>query len=208
MHNIFNLDSPILRALATAFDFAMLSIVTLLLCIPVVTAGAAVTALYRVILSYLDHSNESLYLLRLVREWVACLKKSTLPWLGFLAVTAFLLLDIRVIGYMPDVFRSPMAAGAILLLSIVLLTGSFFFPQLARCPEMKFRPLLKRSFRFSLGLLPRCLPLAVAWLIPGAMLLFFPKVFVILTVLWLCGWPSICALLGGKLLLPYLETEA
>jgi uncharacterized membrane protein YesL len=206
MHNIFNLDSPILRALATAFDFAVLSLVTLLLCVPVITAGAAVTALYRVILSWLDHSNESLSALRLVREWAACLKKATLPWIGFLAAAMFLLLDIRVIGYMPEAARGMLAGIAILLLALVLLTGSFFFPQLARMPQMKLRYLLKRSFRFSVGLLPRCLPLALAWLVPGAMLLFFPKVFIILTVLWLCGWPSLCALLGGKLLLPYLET--
>ena len=206
MRNIFDLDSPILRALATAFDFAVLSLLTVLLCLPVVTAGAAVTALYRVVLSYLDHSNESLSALRLLKEWTACLKRATLPWLGFLAMAVLLLADIRIIGYMPGAFRVPMAAGAVLMLSIVALTGSFFFPQLARRPDMRFRPLLKKSFRYSVGLLPRCLPLAAAWLLPGAMLIFFPKVFVILTALWLCGWPSLCAFLGGKLLMPYLET--
>lgn len=207
MRNIFNLDSPILRALATAFDFAVLSLVTLLLSLPVVTAGAAVTALYRVILSYLDHSNESLSVLRLIREWTACLKRALLPWLGFLGAAAFLLADIRVIGHMPEAVRSLMAGSAVLLLTIVLLTGSFFFPQLARKPGMGLRPLLRKSFCFSIGLLPRCLTLVAAWLLPGAMLLFFPKVFIILTILWLCGWPSLCALLGGKLLIGYLETE-
>ena len=206
MRNIFDLDSPIFRALATAFDFAVLNIVTLLLCVPVVTAGAAVTALYRVILSWLDHSNESLSPLRLVKEWVACLKGATLPWLGFLGLLLLLLADIRVIGYMPEAVRGIMAAGAVFLLSLALLTAGFFFPQLARQPQMRKRQLLGRAFRFSVGLLPRTLTLVAAWLLPGALLLFFPKVFIILTPLWLCGWLSICALLGGKLLLPYLET--
>lgn len=204
MRNFFNLDSPIFRFLATVFDFFLLNVVALLLCLPVVTAGAAITALYRVVLSWLDHSNESLSAGRLVKEWVSCLKSATLPWVGFLGAAAFLLADIRVIGYMPEAVRSIMVALAILLLNTLLVTGIFYFPLLSQAPGCKFRKLLKHSFRFAIGLLPRTLLLAVLWVLPLALLIFLPKIFIALTFLWLGGWLSICTLAGGKLLAPYL----
>lgn len=204
MRNFFNLDTPIFRFLSTVFDFFLLNVVALLLCLPVVTAGSAITALYRVVLSWLDHSNESLSPGRLVKEWINCLKGATLPWVGFLAAAAFLLADIRVIGYMPEAVRGVMAVLAIGLMNVLLLTGLFFFPLLSQAPGCGFRKLLRHSFRFAIGLLPRMLLLAALWLLPWALLLFFPKVFIALTFLWLGGWLSICTLAEGKLLAPYL----
>ena len=45
MSTIFNLDSPIMRALSRMADLLILNLLTLLCCIPVVTAGAALTAM-------------------------------------------------------------------------------------------------------------------------------------------------------------------
>ena len=173
MRNIFNPDSPILRFLSTVFDFALLNVVTLLLSLPLVTAGAAITALYRVVLSWLDHSDESLSVGDLVREWLRCLKTATLPWLAFLAAMVLLLLDLRIIGYMPQSLRVFMACGAILIMNILLLTGLFYFPQLSQSPGHRFRTLLRRALHCSIGLLPRMVVIAVLWLLPGALLLFF-----------------------------------
>lgn len=205
MRSLFNLDSPILRFLATVFDFFLLNVIALLLCIPVVTAGAAITALYRVVLSYLDHSNESLSVGRLLREWVRCLKNATLPWIGFLAAAALLLADIRVIGYMPESVRTAMVACSILIANIVVLTAMFFFPLLSQAPNCRFRTLLRHSVRYAIGLLPRMVLIAFLWLLPGALMIFFPRVFIALSFLWLGGWISICVLISGKLLASYLQ---
>ena len=204
MRNIFNLESPIFRFLTSVFDFFLLNVVALLLCLPVVTAGAAITALYRVVLSYLDHSDESLSVGRLLREWVSCLKSATLPWMGFLGAALFLVVDIRVIGYMPETVRGIMAILAILLMNVLLLAGLFYFPLLSQSPGCKFRALLRRSIQLAIGLLPRMVLLAVLWVLPWALLIFLPKIFIALTFLWLGGWLSVCALAGGKLLAPYL----
>lgn len=205
MRNIFNPDSPILRFLATVFDFALLNMVTLLLSLPLVTAGAAITALYQVVLSWLDHSDESLSVGNLVREWLRCLKTATLPWLAFLSAMALLLLDLRIIGYMPQSLRVFMTCGAILIMNILLLTGLFYFPQLSQSPDRRFWELLRRSQRCSIGLLPRMVVIAVLWVLPGALLIFFPQIFIALTFLWIGGWISICTLVTGKLLAPYLQ---
>ena len=44
MDKIFNLDSPIMRALGRLADIVVLNILTFICCIPIITIGAALTA--------------------------------------------------------------------------------------------------------------------------------------------------------------------
>ena len=50
MGKFFNLDSPIMRVLATLADMCLLNLMTLIGCIPIVTAGASITAMHYVLL--------------------------------------------------------------------------------------------------------------------------------------------------------------
>jgi hypothetical protein len=45
--NLLSYNSPIMRFLERVFDLVVLNLMTLVLCIPLVTAGAAMTALYK-----------------------------------------------------------------------------------------------------------------------------------------------------------------
>ena len=45
--NLFSINSPVMRFLERVFDIIVLNLMTLILCIPIVTAGAAITALYK-----------------------------------------------------------------------------------------------------------------------------------------------------------------
>ncbi len=45
--NLLSYNSPIMRFLERVFDILVLNLMTLVLCIPIVTAGAAMTALYK-----------------------------------------------------------------------------------------------------------------------------------------------------------------
>ncbi len=46
MDKLFNLDSPVMRALNKMADLLWLNVLTVLLCIPVITGGAALTAMH------------------------------------------------------------------------------------------------------------------------------------------------------------------
>jgi uncharacterized membrane protein YesL len=50
MGKLFDLDSPILRVLGTLADLCLLNIMTLLGCLPIITAGASITAMHYVML--------------------------------------------------------------------------------------------------------------------------------------------------------------
>jgi len=58
----FNMESPVFQFLGTLFDFVILNVVFLITCIPVVTIGPAVSALYTITLR--EVRNEQGYIIR------------------------------------------------------------------------------------------------------------------------------------------------
>ena len=83
----------------------------------------------------------------------------------------------------------------------------FFFPLLSANPTRKFRQLLHAAFIRSIGLLPRTFCMAVLWLLPGALFLFLPKIFIALTFVWVLIWFSMAANLSCRMIRRYLALE-
>ena len=48
MSGFFNIDSPIMRFLSKVCDLMILNALCIICCLPIVTAGASVTALYTI----------------------------------------------------------------------------------------------------------------------------------------------------------------
>ena len=206
MSNLFNLDSPFFRFLASVFDYMVLNILALLLSLPVFTAGASLTALYRVVLEGLQERKD-LSPKAFWSCWKASLRSATLPWLLFLALAILFLGDLRIIGFMPEGARTIMAGGVILLFLLLLCVSLFYFPLLAANPGRKFRQLLRASFIRSIGLLPRTVCMAALWLLPGLLFLFLPRLFIALTFVWVLIWFSAAANLSSRLIRRYLALE-
>ena len=52
MGKLFDLENPVMRGLSRLADMMILNLLTLLLCLPVFTAGSALTAMYYVELKW------------------------------------------------------------------------------------------------------------------------------------------------------------
>ncbi len=206
MSNLFNLDSPFFRFLASVFDYMVLNVLALLLSLPVFTAGASLTALYRVVLDAIQEK-DSVSPKAFWAYWNASLRTATAPWLLFLVLAALFLGDLWIIGFMPEGVRTFMAGGVILLFLLLLCVSLFFFPLLSANPTRKFRQLLHAAFIRSIGLLPRTFCMAVLWLLPGALFLFLPKIFIALTFVWVLIWFSMAANLSCRMIRRYLALE-
>ncbi|MBO5999901.1 MAG: YesL family protein, partial [Lachnospiraceae bacterium] len=50
MGNLFSMDSPLMKVLSRVADLLILNLLTVVCCIPVITAGAAFSAMYYVLL--------------------------------------------------------------------------------------------------------------------------------------------------------------
>ena len=199
MSNLFNLDSPFFRFLASVFDYMVLNVLALLLSLPVFTAGASLTALYRVVLDAIQEK-DSVSPKAFWAYWNASLRTATAPWLLFLVLAALFLGDLWIIGFMPEGVRTFMAGGVILLFLLLLCVSLFFFPLLSANPTRKFRQLLHAAFI-------RSFCMAVLWLLPGALFLFLPKIFIALTFVWVLIWFSMAANLSCRMIRRYLALE-
>ena len=95
MRWIFDVENPVMQYIVKIFDCMCLSVLWLVFSLPVVTAGAATTALYATIYRYIRKEEGHLWR----TFWGAFrenLKRSTLVWLVVLAVTALLAVDVLV----------------------------------------------------------------------------------------------------------------
>lgn len=95
MRWLFDIENPVMRYVIKIFDCMCLSILWLVCCLPILTAGAATTALYATVYRYLrkDEGHLLRTFLDAFREnW----KRSTLVWLVMLAAGILLGADMLV----------------------------------------------------------------------------------------------------------------
>lgn len=204
MSEFFNLDSPVFRFLARVFDYILVNLLFVALSLPVLTLGPALTALYRCLLKAPENGGSPSVKV-FWRAFCGSFRSGLLPGICFLLLGGLLLGDLRIIGQMPSAVRVGLSAGVILLMLLLLGTGLFFFPLLANHPEIRSRSLFKPAFVRSVGLLPRTACMAVLWLLPAGLLIFLPKVFLILTFLWLFLWFSLTGAISLRLIAAWLN---
>ena len=158
---IFNYDNPIWSFIGKFCDLLILNILWILLSIPVVTAGAATTAVYYVTLK-LVRDEEGPTIRSFFRSFKENFRQATLLWLILLAVGCLLAFDLYFFFYIlkePSLLRTAMIAifgGFSLLYSFISL---YVFPLQARFYNPVRRTLCNaliisvRHLLFTLGML-------------------------------------------------------
>ncbi len=97
MGKIFDLDSPLVRFLNKVADLLWLNILTILCCIPIITAGAAFTALHYCCLK-LVRGEEGYITKDFFKSFKLNFKQSTIIWLIVLLTGAILAFDFYIIS--------------------------------------------------------------------------------------------------------------
>ena len=134
MKNLFNQEGPVMRALTDLSTLVFLNILTMLFCIPVVTAGASLAAMHYVIMEMIDDRGGSLAP-EFLKRFKENLKNATPVWLILLAAAAFLYADYRIIGGgqagLPKAMLIPIYAGMFVLAAVYVyvipLTAKFVY---------------------------------------------------------------------------------
>ena len=145
------MDGPVMRAMTDLMNLVILNLLTLLCSLPVVTAGAAVTAMHYILMQMVEQK-EGHIVRTFFAQFRSNLKSATPPWLILLGISALLYADYRIFGgegatrYM----RIPVFIGA----AIVGMLYVWLFPYLARF-ENRLGASLKNAFLLAVGYLPR-----------------------------------------------------
>ena len=134
MKNLFDQEGPVMRALTDLSTLVFLNILTMLCCVPVVTAGAALAAMHYVIMEMMEDRGGSLAP-EYMRRFKENLKNATPIWLILLAAAVFLYADYRIISGgeagLPGGMLIPIYAGMFVLAAvyvyIIPLTAKFVY---------------------------------------------------------------------------------
>ncbi|MCM1047025.1 MAG: YesL family protein [Clostridiales bacterium] len=187
MSRFLDLDSPFMRALSRMADLMILNLLVLVLCIPVITAGAAFTAMHFVLLKIVR--GEEGYLVRgFFKSFKQNFRQATILWLMILGVVALLVLDLVILGSaamdMPRIYTILILAIALLL----LIVGVYIFPVLARF-DNSIKNTLRNAFLISFINLPKSILMVVVLFLP-LLLAYFISYSVIFVILFGISVPA------------------
>ena len=161
---IFDLDSPLMNVLNKMADLMWLNILTLICCIPVITAGAALNFMHYVALKIVR--NEESYITRsFFKSFKTNFRQATLIWLLLMLVAAILGGDYYIITKSGMQFSQVlvvliMAAGV-----LVICTSLYVFPVLAKF-DNTIMGTIRNAFIMSILQLPKTVVMFVMAFFP------------------------------------------
>lgn len=164
-----NLDSPLMKALGRMADLMWLNILTVICCIPIVTAGASFTALHYVCLKMVR--DEEGYITKdFFKSFKENIKQATVMWLILMVIGAVLAFDFKALAIMEASYKR-LIFGAVVAASIfVYVTALYAFPILSHFVNT-IKGTIKNAFFMSILALPRTALMILLHLAPAALLL-------------------------------------
>lgn len=197
MRKYFNYDSKLIQTLNRISDLMILNVLTILCSLPIVTMGAAITALYDAIWRMGQEEG------KLTRAYFAAFKsnfkKATILWLIFLPLGIVLLYNfITVFSADTSLFATIFSLFGLIWW---LLSVSWVFPLQSRF-ENTIWGTFKNSLLFPLGYFPRTLAMAFLNALPWVLVAEpgFHYYFALGGMIWILIYFALAAHLNLKLL--------
>ena len=180
---LFDLDSPLMNILNKMADLMWLNILTLICCIPIVTAGASLTAMHYMALKIVR--NEECYITRgFFKSFKENFKQATIIWFILLLAAGVIAGDFYIITEtgmeLNNVIKIIIMAAAVL----VLFTATFVFPVLAKF-ENTIKRTLKNAFVMSILQFPKTILMVILGIVPWIAGAFF---YQIIPIVFLFGF--------------------
>lgn len=164
MGKFFDMDSPVMRFLSRLGDLMILNFLMLFCCIPVVTAGAAFTAMHYVLLKIVR--GEEGYLIRgFFKSFRANFKQATLVWLLMLLVAAIYVGDSLIFNYSGLEFPKALVIAVIAVGFLLLMIAVYIFPLLARF-ENSIKNTFKNATLLAFANLPKTILMLLCYILP------------------------------------------
>ena len=156
------IDSPVMRVLGRLGDIIILNMIFVVGCIPVITIGTSLSALYAVAMKMARGEDPSVW-----KEFWKAYKRNfrpaTICWLVMAVIAILLFVDFRIIGVLKrgsESMYSIMRIVLAVILGMWMLMFQYLFPYIARF-ENTVKQTLKNAFLLMIRHLPWALLLLV-----------------------------------------------
>lgn len=180
MSKLFDLDSPIMRFLNRMADIIILNILMIICCIPIITVGAAFTAMHYVLLKMVR--DEEGYLVKgFFKSFARNFKQATLIWLLILLVIMVFVGDWLIFRFSGIEFPKVLVIGVTAVGIIMLMVIMYVFPLLARF-DNTIRKTISNALLLAFANLPRTILMAVCYALPFVIAYFSAYAFIFLVM--------------------------
>lgn len=180
MSKIFDMDSPIMRVLNRVADLMIMNFLMIICCIPIITTGAAFTAMHYVLLKIVR--GEEGYLIKgFFKSFKTNFMQATLIWLMMLLVVAVYIGDCMIFNYSGMEFPQALKIGVVIVATLLLMMAVYVFPLLARF-ENSIKNTLKNALILAFANLPKTITMLVCYAVPIVIACFsdYALIFVIM----------------------------
>lgn len=183
MKSLFNYDNPVFRFLGRIFDMVILNLLCLICCVPIITIGASVTALYYCMLKIVREQDTSVSKM-FFHSFLQNMKQGFLMTLLFGGITLVLLLDILACRVIDLAFLKYVKYLVYVFCIVLIVIASYAFPLLAQF-ENTIRGIVKNAFFMSMTNFLYTIVIAGLNMLPIVLFFRFPELFVISFPIWL-----------------------
>lgn len=164
MGKFLDMDSPVMRILNRVADLLILNFLMIICCIPVITVGAAFTAMHYVLLKMVR--DEEGYLIRgFFKSFAANFKQATVLWLIMLLIIGVYIGDGLIFQYSSIQFPKPLMIAVVAIAILLLMTAVYVFPLQARF-ENTVKNTLKNAMILAFANLPKTILMVVLYALP------------------------------------------
>lgn len=194
--NIFNLDSPIMRALGKVADLMWLNVLTMICCIPIITIGPSLTALHYMALKIVR--DEECYITKgFFKSFRENFRQGVLIGILTLFVSLLLIGDFVLLRN-PDLNFSKFIQILITIIAVLFLfTVMYVYPVLAKFVNTTWRT-IKNAFLMSIMQFPKTLLMIVIWALPLLLLYLSGRTVPVVFLFGMSGPAWLCAQLYNK----------
>ena len=164
MGKFFDMDSPFMRFLSRVGDLMIMNCLVILCCIPVITAGAAFTAMHYVLLKIVR--GEEGYLIRgFFKSFKENFRQATIIWILMLLVIGVYAGDSLIFNYSGLTFPKALVVVVVSVAVLLLMAAVYVFPLQARF-ENTVKNTLKNAMILAFANLPKTLLMVGCYIIP------------------------------------------
>ena len=189
MSRIFNFEGPVFSFLSRLADLFWLNLLFIVCCIPVVTIGAASTAMHYVTLK-MAKDEEGYITKSYFKAFKDNFIQATIIWVIFLVIMLVMFMDLRIAngGITADLFADPMVRNIVIvavgvMVIVVAMTLTYVFPILAQF-DNTVKNTIKNAFLISIRHLPYTIAMIFITFLPVVMIWFFPTLLLLVLIMF------------------------
>ena len=180
--NIFEEGSPFQRFLNKMADLLILNLIALLMCLPIITAGASLTAMHYVLLKMV-RGEEGYIVKSFFRSFKREFRQATVLWILYMALAALMASNLIMILQGGGVYPLWLPSSILVVAVLELMFMIYTFAMLSRFDNSIYQTLIN-AVTLTFSELPRSLEMAVITLVP---LITFFRASILLPLLVLFG---------------------